>query len=241
MSGNSKLQAALLLAAILAAIHSNSFAAQEEEKLKKILQAKIPELKIEAVSESPIVGLYEVVASSRVFYSNPTGAYVVIGNIINTSNQENLTETRFNEINSIVVADLPFNYAIKIKNGNGKRIIATFFDPDCSFCKKMSPTLDSIPNTTIYIFLHPTLSADSVTKSEMILCSENPSLAWKQWAQRGKIAVPRTPCRSNVINELISLGKKLNIKGTPTTFLPSGERVEGFISGKELTARIDRM
>ncbi|WP_321788119.1 DsbC family protein [Burkholderia pyrrocinia] len=233
--------AASLLTVILAAMHSNSIAAQEEEKLKQILQAKIPELKIETVSESPIVGLYEVVASSRVFYSNPTGAYVVIGNIINTSNQKNLTETRFNEINSIAIADLPFHYAIKTKNGNGNKIIATFFDPNCSFCKKMSPELDRIPNATIYIFLHPTLSADSVAKSEMILCSDNPSLAWKQWVQRGKIAALRTPCQSTAIKELVSLGKKLNIKGTPTTFLPSGERVEGFISEKELTTRIDRM
>lgn len=240
MPGNSKLQAALLLVTVLAAMHSASFAAQEE-KLKQILQEKIPELKIEGVRESPIIGLYEVVANSRVFYSDQMGRHVIIGNIIDATTQQNLTENRFNEINRIAISDLPFQHAIKIKNGNGKRTIATFFDPNCSFCKKMSAELDKIPNATIYIFLHATLSPDSVAKSEVILCSDNPPLAWKQWAQRGKIAARRTPCQSAVIQELISLGKKLNIKGTPTTFLPSGERVEGFISGKDLTARIDQM
>ncbi|QQJ99903.1 DsbC family protein [Burkholderia ambifaria] len=240
MSTNLKSYIASLLTSVLATVHINAAAVQEEIVLKRILQAKIPELKIKAVAPSEIDGLYEVTADSRIFYSNQSGSHIVIGNIFDTTSQKNLTETRFNKINNIDIKDLPFQHAIKIKNGTGARVIATFFDPNCSFCKKMSPELDKIPNSTIYIFLYPILSADSVIKSGMILCADNRPLAWKQWVQRGKITVPRGACQPAVTNELLSLGKKLNIKGTPTTFLPSGERVAGFISGKDLTDKIDR-
>ncbi|MBN3788248.1 DsbC family protein [Burkholderia sp. Ac-20353] len=177
---NLKSLAATLLSIAFVAMHGKAFAFQEEENLKQILQTKVPELKIETVSRSTIDGLFEIVANSRIFYSNPTGTHIIIGDIIDTTNQENSTETRFNSINSITIGNLPFQYAIKTKNGNGKRIIATFFDPNCSFCKKMSPEPDKVPNATIYIFLYPILSTDSATKSKMIFCADNPSLAWKQ-------------------------------------------------------------
>ncbi|MGN7984334.1 DsbC family protein [Burkholderia sp. 22313] len=229
-----------ILTITLATVHLNAAAAQEDVLLRRTLQVKIPELKIETISQSRIEGLYEIVADSRIFYSNPSGSHIIIGNMFDTASQENITETRFNKINSIDINDLPFQHAIKIKNGAGARVLATFFDPNCSFCKKMSPELNKIPNSTIYIFLYPVLSADSVSKSGMILCADNRSLAWKQWVQRGKITPPHRACSPAITNELLSLGKKLNVKGTPTTFLPSGERVAGFISGKDLADKIDR-
>ncbi|MGK8207145.1 DsbC family protein [Burkholderia cenocepacia] len=222
-----------------AAAHINAIA-KNEASLKQTLQTELPELKIETITSSGIDGLYEVVANSQIFYSNATGSHIIIGNIFDTASQKNLTESRFNKINSIDIKHLPFQHAIETKNGTGERLIATFFDPNCSFCKEMGPELAKIPNSTIYIFLYPALSADSVTKSEMILCANNRALAWKQWVQGEKITTPRGACHPNITNELLSLGKKLNIKGTPTTFLPSGERVTGFISGMDLIEKIDR-
>ncbi|VWC62538.1 thiol:disulfide interchange protein [Burkholderia lata] len=233
MSKISKSLTSSLLPFALAAICDNAQAFQEDH-LKQILQAKVPELEIGTVSRSPISGLYEIVANSRIFYSNSTGTFILVGDMIDTSSQENLTETRFNKMNSEALRDLPIRHAIKIKNGSGKRVISTFFDPNCSFCKKMSPELDKIPDATIYIFLYPVLSPDSVAISGMILCADDPSLAWRTWVKKGRIARLRTSCPPDVTKELLSLGKKLGIKGTPTTFLPSGKRVEGFVSGKEL-------
>ncbi|OXI84895.1 thiol:disulfide interchange protein [Burkholderia sp. AU31652] len=238
MSKISKSFTASLLPFALAAICDNAHASQEDH-LKRILQQKVPELEIGSVSRSPIGGLYEIVANSRIFYSNSTGTYILVGDIINASSQENLTETRLNKMNSAALRDLPLRHAIKIQNGSGKRVISTFFDPNCSFCKKMSRELNKIPDATLYIFLYPVLSQDSVAKSEMILCAEDPSLAWRTWVKKGTIARARTSCSPDATKELLSLGKKLGIKGTPTTFLPSGKRVEGFVSGKELAEIMD--
>ncbi|WP_175888609.1 MULTISPECIES: DsbC family protein [Burkholderia] len=221
-------------------MHTKAFAIDEEVNLQRKLQAKLPELKIENVTPSKIEGLYEITANSQIFYSNPSGSHIIIGNLFDTTNQENITEKQLNKINSINISDLPFQYAIKQKNGTGERVIATFFDPNCLFCKKMTPELGKIPDATIYIFLYPALSTDSAIKSQSILCSENRLQAWKQWVERGKTTTPGKHCQSAMTNELISLGKKLNIRGTPTTFLPSGQRIAGFISGEDLTDKIDR-
>ncbi|WP_082725192.1 DsbC family protein [Burkholderia sp. NRF60-BP8] len=240
MPNNIKLLPTSLFTLALATAHTEAASADVEANLQRELQAKLPELKIEQVIPSKIDGLYEVTANSRIFYSNSSASHVIIGNLFDTNSQENITETQLNKINSININDLPFQYAIKHKNGTGERVIATFFDPNCSFCKKMSPELGKIPNVTVYIFLYPVLSTDSVTKSEIILCTDNRLQAWKQWIERGKTTAPRKRCQPTITKELLSLGKKLNIRGTPTTFLPSGERVAGFISGKDLADKIDR-
>ena len=103
MSNYLKPYATPLLAIALATVHSDVASAQEELFLKRALQVKIPELKIETVSPSGIEGLYEIVADSRIFYSNPSGSRIIIGNMLDTVSQENLTETRFNKINSIPI------------------------------------------------------------------------------------------------------------------------------------------
>ncbi|CAG2331380.1 MULTISPECIES: DsbC family protein [Burkholderia] len=240
MPNNLQLLLTSLFTIALATAHTEAAAADVEANLQRKLQAKLPELKIEHVVPSKIDGLYEVTANSQIFYSNSSASHIIIGSLFDTNSQENITETQLNKINSININDLPFQYAIKQKNGTGERVIATFFDPNCSFCKKMSPELGKVPNATVYIFLYPILSTDSIIKSEVILCADNRLQAWKQWVERGKTTVPRKRCQSIITKELLSLGKKLNIKGTPTTFLPSGERVTGFISGKDLADKIDR-
>ncbi|WP_175903699.1 DsbC family protein [Burkholderia seminalis] len=240
MQNNLKILLTSLFTIPLATAHAEAAPADAEANLQQRLQAKLPELTIEHIIPSKIDGLYEVTANSRIFYTNPSASHIIIGNLFDTNSQENITETKLNKINSININDLPFQYAIKQKNGTGERLIATFFDPNCSFCKKMSIELAKVPNATVYIFLYPVLSVDSTIKSEIILCSDNRLQAWKQWVEKGKTTAPRKRCQSTVTKELLSLGRKLNIRGTPTTFLPSGERVAGFISGKDLADKIDR-
>lgn len=173
MPNNLQLLLTSLFTIALATAHTEAAAADVEANLQRKLQAKLPELKIEHVVRSKIDGLYEVTANSQIFYSNSSASHIIIGSLFDTNSQENITETQLNKINSININDLPFQYAIKQKNGTGERVIATFFDPNCSFCKKMSPELGKVPNATVYIFLYPILSTDSIIKSEVILCADN--------------------------------------------------------------------
>ena len=48
------------------------------------------------------------------------------------------------------------------------QVIATFEDPNCGYCKRLARDLQKLENITIYTFLLPILSEDSVKKSKQI-------------------------------------------------------------------------
>ena len=60
----------------------------------------------------------------------------------------------------------PLEDAIKIVKGNGSAKIAVFEDPNCRFYQRYDrETLSKINNVTIYVFLVPFLSEDSMVKA----------------------------------------------------------------------------
>ena len=61
-------------------------------------------------------------------------------------------------------ASLPFKDAVVWKNGNGKRRIAVFADPNCGYCKRFERGLQELKDVTVYTFLIPILGGDSAEK-----------------------------------------------------------------------------
>jgi thiol:disulfide interchange protein DsbC len=57
--------------------------------------------------------------------------------------------------------DLPLQYAIKQVSGSGKRVIAVFEDPNCSYCRKLRTDLMKMKDLTLYTFAYPILAPDS--------------------------------------------------------------------------------
>ncbi len=128
---------------------------------------------IKSVEKTPIPSIYEVNLCTQIIYSDATGNYVFLGDLVDTRTSKNMTEARMSEINKIDFAKLPFENAVKVVKGNGSRKIAVFSDPNCPYCKQIESTLKSIDNVTVYTFLYPLLSPDSTAKSKSILYSKD--------------------------------------------------------------------
>jgi thiol:disulfide interchange protein DsbC len=82
---------------------------------------------------------------------------------------------------------------------------------------------------TVYTFLLPILSEDSVRKSKQIWCSSDRAKAWNDWMVDGKVPTGREDCDTSAVTKNQEFGRKLNITGTPTMFFADGERVPGAI------------
>ena len=78
--------------------------------------------------------------------------------------------------------------AVKRVKGNGKRVIYTFEDPNCGYCKELQKELAKLNDVTIYTFLWPILSQDSVDKSKAIWCAATA-------ARRGTTTCSKASCR----------------------------------------------
>ncbi|MBL8441087.1 MAG: DsbC family protein, partial [Betaproteobacteria bacterium] len=109
------------------------------------------------------------------------------------------------------------------------RVLATFEDPNCGYCKRLARDLQKLDNVTIYTFLYPILSEDSVRKSRQIWCSSDRAKAWNEWMVDGKAPSAKEDCDSSAVIKNQEFGHKLNISGTPTLFFGDGERVPGAV------------
>jgi thiol:disulfide interchange protein DsbC len=131
-------------------------------------------------------------------------------------------------LNRIRWADLPLNDALKVVRGKGTRQVAVFADPNCSFCKRLEKGFEQLDNVTIYTFLVPMLSADSLTKSQQIWCSSDKIKAWNDWMLNNQAPTGKGDC-GNPLERNTALARKLGVTGTPAMFFTDGSRVNGAV------------
>ena len=211
----------------------------QEAAIRKNLAERIPQLeKIDEVSKSPIDGLYEVrVNGADIYYTDAQANYLIQGNLIDTKQRRNLTEERVDKLTAIDFDDLPIKDAFTIVRGNGKRKLAVFEDPNCSYCKRFEEGLQKVNNITIHMFLYPVLGQGSIDRSNKIWCAKDKGKAWTDWMLNG-IDPAAAKCDTQAIERNIKLGKKFRITGTPTLVFADGSRVPGAIGPEQVEQRL---
>lgn len=213
-----------------------------EAGIKKALEPHLGGAKIESVKETPYGGLYEVRVAGDILYTDKKGEFLVIGQVYDVKSSRNLTRERLDDINKIKFSDLPLEMALKQVKGNGKRVIAVFEDPNCGYCKRLrQTTLKEIDNVTIYTFMYNILSEDSFVKSKNIWCAADRVKAWDDWMINNKLP-PAAPSGCESPNDqVVALGQKLRIQGTPAIFFTDGSRIPGAIDLKGLEAKLQSL
>ncbi len=211
----------------------------DEAAVRKTLQAKYPQLSIESVSKSPVAGLFEVYANGEMIYADENANFILVnGSLINTSTRQNVTDESKRKLSAIKWENLPLKNAFTRVNGNGKRKIAMFADPNCGYCKKIEHDLNNVKDVTIYTFIFPILSEDSTTKGKGIWCSKDRVKAWNDLLLNN-VTPSASPNCDNPIAENLEFGRRKGISGTPTLFLGDGQRIPGAISAAEIDRLLD--
>ena len=207
----------------------------DEAKVKQAVEAAIGE-KVEGVRKTNVLGLYELRIGGDILYADEKANYLITGNIIDLKTRQNLTQERLSKLSAIKFSDLPLDLAVKTVKGDGKRVFATFEDPNCGYCKKLAKDMAGMNNVTIYTFLLPILSQDSAVKSRAVWCAADRAKAWSDLMVNG-IAPAAGTCEAP-IEKVLALARKYNIRGTPTIFLSSGERIPGAVPVAQLEQKL---
>lgn len=224
--------AALLVATALSAGPVNG----SEADIRKAIQSKFRDAQVESVSKTPFSGIYEVVLGGRILYTDEKGSFVFIGNLLDLRGptERDLTDERAGQITAQTLKQ-SVDLAIKRVRGNGKRVIYTFEDPNCGWCRKFHGELARVNNVTIYTFLWPILSPDSVEKSKAVWCARDRIKAWDDVMTRGTVQMQEagrscdTPIEKN-----LALAKRFGARGTPAVYLADGRQVGGFVPADKL-------
>jgi thiol:disulfide interchange protein DsbC len=222
------------LATLLAAGLLAGLAQADEAAIRKAIPERLPQLgKIDEVNKTPMPGLFEVRIGTNLYYTDSEGNFLVLGQLIDTRAQRNLTEERQDKLLAIDFSALPVKDAFTIVRGNGKRKVAVFEDPNCGYCKKFERDLQKVDNVTVYMFLYPILGPDSTDKSRNIWCARDKGKVWQDWMVRDQ-AAPSATCDAEALARNVEFGRKHKITGTPTLVFTDGTRVPGAIGAPQV-------
>jgi thiol:disulfide interchange protein DsbC len=228
----------ILFSLVLAIVFSHSALADEIDNMKKMVEAKLGS-NVSSIAKTDYLGLYEIYADGQIFYTDEKLTVIFLGSLIDGSTMKNITAERMQKLSAINFSELPLELAIKQVRGAGKRVFATFEDPNCGYCKRLAKELVKLDNVTIYTFLMPILSPDSLEKSNRIWCSDDRAKAWNDWMIDGKAPNNKGNCDTTAIRKAVELGQKLTISGTPTLFFADGTRIPGAAPLAQIEQKLD--
>ena len=226
---------AFAASALMALSLSNVIAQGHEATIRKNLSERIPQIpKIEEISPTPLTGIYELrLSTNEIYYSDATGNYLIQGSLIDTKSKRNLTEEREAKLSAVDFNALPLKDAIVLVNGNGKRKLAVFEDPNCGYCKRFERDLAKVDNVTVFMFLLPVLGPNSVEKSRNVWCAKDPAATWVNLMQKD-IPAPAAQCNTAAIERNLEFARKYKITGTPTLVAQDGTRVPGALNSTQI-------
>ena len=217
-----------------------SFGARADEaSVRKGMQAKFPKMAVESVSKTPFPGIYEVVLEGQILYTDDNVSYVFSGNLLDLRGREprNLTEETTSRLAAATLAKST-DLAVKRVRGSGKRVIYTFEDPNCGYCKELQKELVKLNDVTIYTFLWPILSKDSIEKSRSIWCSRDRGKAWEDYMIKGVAPAAKRDCDTTALDRNAKLAQRFGLRGTPGVFLVNGDQIGGFMPAEKLEAAL---
>ena len=221
----------LFLFALLSSAHAG------ENEIRQSLQSKFSNIgKLEHVVKTPYSGLYEIVVDDQLLYTDAQGQYLFDGKIIEAKSRRDLSEERRRQLFAIEFDKLPLELAVKKVKGNGKRKLAFFSDPKCSFCKRLEKELVKVNDVTLYIFLYPIFQgSDELVRN--VYCAKDPVKAWDDLMLND--IVPASAHCNTPTDKVLALGKKHRVNGTPNLIFSDGMQVPGYLPAEELEKRFN--
>jgi thiol:disulfide interchange protein DsbC len=224
------------IAAVLCAVLMGSLPAQADEgRVRKAFETKFPSMKVESVARTPFPGLYEIVFDGQVIYTDEKLTYLMNGNLfdLRDAKERNLTMERRDQLASGALVKAQPN-AIKRVKGNGKRVVYTFEDPNCGYCKELQKDLNKIKDITVYTFLLPILSPDSAEKSKAVWCAKDRAKAWDDLMNKAALPANAVKTCATPLEENQLLAQRFGVRGTPAIFLANGQQVGGYLPADKL-------
>lgn len=226
---------AVLVLAVAALVASGARA--DESGVRQGFKSKFPKMNVESVGNTPFPGIFEVVVDGKVFYTDAKVSYLFSGDLLDVRGEpRNLTDEANAKIAAVALSKST-ETAVKRVKGSGKRVLYTFEDPNCGYCKELQKELAKLSDVTIYTFLWPILSQDSLDKSKAIWCARDRARAWEDFMLRGAAPAKRE-CDTTALEKNQRLAQRFRLKGTPAVYLGSGEQIGGYVPAEKLEAAL---
>lgn len=207
------------------------------ESLKSQLAANLPGVPIDAVSATPIKGVYEIRSGLTFGYVSADGRYLIAGDLNDLSTGESLTEIERRGLRHDMLAKFDGDNSILYSPAEpAKHTVTVFTDIDCGYCRKLHQHIAEYNRDGIavrYLFFPRSgPGTESFAKAEKVWCAKDRNAALTQ-AKLGGGFEGDNSCETP-IHEQFNLGAELGVRGTPAIFLPDGQMVPGYRTPEQL-------
>ncbi|MEJ2061422.1 MAG: DsbC family protein [Gammaproteobacteria bacterium] len=208
--------------------------------LNKILPGHKPD----AVTPTPVKGLYQISYGPLIFYMSADGKYLFDGNLVNVNTHENLTEAASGKARAEMLAGLDPSrdmivYAAK---GKTKHVITVFTDIDCPYCQRLHTEVPELTRKGVEVrymfFPRAGIGSSSYKKAVDVWCSKDRKAAMTAAIQGN---VPSAKSCDNPVAFDYEIGQKLGVNGTPAIVLQDGTLIPGYQPADKLIALMDRL
>lgn len=178
--------------------------------------------------------IYEIVAQrgngrKRILYATKDGKYLLLGGNLLNKDKVNLTRLSQEQVDLVELSSIPLKDALKIKKGNGAKVLIMFADVDCPFCRRAYEWLKTQTNYTLYVFFYPlSIHPQSRAHTIGILCSQNPVAALDQVMSGQNFTSLSCRAGEEMLAKQKAVADRIGIDGTPLFLTEAGTRIVGF-------------
>ena len=230
-----------LAAATLALASPIALAADPDQAIRETLKSLQPDLQIEAISESPLPGMYQVqLKGGRLLYTSADAQFVLQGFLfqIKDGKTVNLTEQAESkgvakEINAIPTAEMVVFPADE--KAEKKTHITVFTDTDCGYCQKLHSELAELNRRGVEVryvaFPRQGIGSHSYNTLVSVWCAKDRREAMN--LAKTRQAVPDAQCENPVAKQF-QLGQMIGVQGTPSIVLANGQMIPGYQPAPQL-------
>lgn len=220
-------------------------AATPEEVVRQAMGPFAPQVKIDAVQESPVPGFYEAIVGGEFVYVSKDGRYMLNGSAFDVANKRDLTQQSRAKVRKLALdkvgPDKRIEFAPKAPV-KARHTVTVFTDIDCPFCRRFHEQIAAYNAKGIavdYLFYPLSIHPGADKKAQAVWCAKDRQEAFTA-AMTGKD--PGTATCANPIAETASLAQAIGIGATPTILGPDGTQIPNQVamSPDMLAAELDR-
>lgn len=228
----------MFAAVALAFAGTAALADDPDQVIRNSIKAIDPELKIEAIAESPLTGIFEVhLPGGRVLYSSADGQYMLQGYLYQFKDGQavNLTEQFKSKAIAKEIDKIPLSDMVVFAPKEPKTHITVFTDTDCGYCQKLHrevPELNRLGVEVRYMaFPRQGVGSHGYNGLVSVWCAKDRQEAMNKAKSREEL--PAGNC-DNPVAKQFKLGQLIGVTGTPAIVLANGELIPGYQPAPDL-------
>lgn len=217
------------------------------QMLQSTMEQKFPGMNVRRVAKTEIPSWYLVETESDspegLWYVHESGRYVLAGGMFDIQLGRNVTQEYMRERERRVLDSLDLSKTILLQPESPKttKPLLVVDDLDCPVCQKLHPEIKKLVSSgvPVAVLLHPltTIHPDAYRKSVAVWCSSDRAASLDKALTAQPIENPAQLCQ-HPVDDILKFGRRLKLHKTPTVFLPSGQRLEGFVSADQLLSML---